>query len=242
MDVTNRVAAITLSLLVIFVAFLVLLLTWGAPDESIARMSDFAGFLEDHNDTAGQFVVTFLALIFMLLGLTVIIFEMAPPETGSVKVGQVGAGEARIGTDEIGERLEEELRTVPRLREVQASVSSRGARADIKLDLYVDAQADVATTANQAIERTREIVERRMGVELDRPPKAAVHFREFPGERRTAESAELPTQRPSWRPADAAVAPGPSAASPPSNPESVSNIGPAHEASPAAHEDQPSGA
>lgn len=242
MDVTNRIAAVVVSLLVMFLAFLVIMLAWGAPDESIKRIADLAGYLGDHNTDAVKALVTFGGLIVMLLGLTVIIFELAPPETGSVKVAKVGSGDARIGTDEIAQRLEDELRGIPHLQHLEARVSARGSRASLKLELYVEPDADLAQTANEACTRAREVVEGRMGVELDAPPRADVHYGERARDAREATApprpaAAAPTSTPSWRPA------GSSADNPASTSvQPASSSGPVHEASPTAHEDQPSGA
>jgi hypothetical protein len=226
MEETNRVAAVFVSLLLIFVALLVVLLTWQAPDQSIERIADLAGYLDDHNTAATQMLITFGALILALIGLTVIIVEIAPPETGSVKVAKVGTGEARIGTDEIARRLEDELRLVPRLRGVEARVSSRGTRADLRLDLFVDSEADVTQAANDAIQRARDIVETRMGVELEAPPRAEVHFSEESSKRVTA-----PAHTPSWQPTATPAAQQPSSSS-----------GLDHEASSTVSEDRPAGA
>jgi hypothetical protein len=234
MDETNRIAAIFLSLLLMFVALLVILLAWGAPDESIKRIADLAGYLEDHNTNATQLLVTFGGLIFVLIGVTVIIVELAPPQTGNVRVAKVGAGEARIGTDEITKLLEDELRALSRLRGVEASVSSRGARANVKLDLFVDTQADVAQTANEAIERTRDIIETRMGVELDAPPRAEVHYTE--GSEAKSRVAGTPSSTPSWQP----VAPQPRAQAPTN--EQPAATGTSHETAPTVSEDRPTGA
>jgi len=238
MDVTNRTAAVIASLLLIFVAFLVILLAWQAPDESIKRIADFSGFLRDHNTDAAKLLVTFGGLIFMLLGMIVIIFELAPPQTGSVKVAKVGSGDARIGTDQISQRLEDELRGIAHLRDIEAKVSSRGNRADVKLELYVDTGADLAQTTNEACGRAREIVEGRMGVELEAAPRAEIHYREqHDGRERSVqprEAAPAPTNTPSWRPAE----PAPAA----SSDQPASTSGSLHEASQTAHEDQPTGA
>src|ERR1700694_3034424 len=129
MDETNRIAAIVFALLLMFLALIVILLAWGSPDESIKRLADLANYLHNHNTNATKLLITFGALIFVLLGLTVIIFELMPPQTSSVKVTKAGAGEVRIASDEITRRLEDELRAVPRLRNVEARVSSRGPRA-----------------------------------------------------------------------------------------------------------------
>lgn len=245
MDETNRVAAIVLSLLLIFCALLVILLAWGAPDESIKRIADLSSYLNNHNTTAIQLLVTFGALIFVLLAAAVIIVELAPPQTGSVKVAKVGVGDARIDTDEIRRRLEDELRAVPRLRGIEARVSSRGSRADVKLDLVVDTEADVAQTAGEAIQRTRDIVETRMGVELESPPRAEVHYSEESGSKRAPVApVPAPVSTPSWRPAVSTPAPTDDIAPRPMPPndQPASTSGSVHEASSTAHEDRPSGA
>jgi hypothetical protein len=235
MDETNRAGAILASVFLICLALIVILLAWGRPDESITRIADLSNFLGDHNTDATKLLITFGGLIVVLLGLTVVIFELAPPQTGSVRVAKVGSGEARIGTDEITRRLEDELRTVPRLRGAEARVFSRGSRAEVRLELYVDTEADVAQTANEAIQRTREIVESRMGVELDSPPKAEVHYSEQPGGKSRPMAASAPLtaapSTPSWRPAESNTA----------SSDEPSSSGPVHEASKATHEDQPSG-
>ena len=242
MDETNRVSAVVLSLLLIFVALLVILLAWATPDESIDRIADLAGYLNDHNEPATQMLVTLGALIFALIGLTVIIFELAPPQTGSVKIAQVGAGDVRIGTDEIARRLEDELRAVPCLRGIEAHVSSRGSRAEVKLNLFVDTEADVAQTAGEAIQLTRDIVETRMGVELESPPRAEVHYREDSADKRTIVApVSAPVSTPSWQPAADPTDNIASRAMPPGD-QRASDPGSIHEASSTAQQDRTPGA
>jgi hypothetical protein len=179
MDVTNRVLIIGAALLWIFVIFVVILLAWGAPDDSIIRIQDLGGYLEDHNNTAAKMIITLGGLIFALLALMIIIIELAPPESGQLAVTKVGSGEARIGTDEIALRLEEELRQVPQLMQVQAAVIGRGSKAEVKLDLHVAPQADLALVAEEACHRAQQLVEGRMGVALTGQPKAELHYREL---------------------------------------------------------------
>ncbi len=238
MDQTNRILIVSGALLWIFIVLLIILLAWGAPDESIERIGDLAGYLDDHNDAAAKLIVTFGGLIFILLAAIVIIFEVAPPSTGSVRVSRVGAGEARIGTDEIALRLEEELRSVPHLTGIQAAVNARGAKAEVNLDLYVTADADLAATSDEACRRAREVVEERMGVVLDCEPHARVHYRELQVVR--PEASPPPTERASATPP---VAP-PQFRAPPAtalgNTPVVTES--PHEASETAQEDRPAGA
>ena len=179
MDVTNRTIIVGGALIGIFLVLLVILLAWSAPDESVKRMGDFANYLEEHNDRGTQLVITLGGLIVVLLAGLMVIFELAPPETGSVRVRTSGAGDAGVGIDEIVQRLEDELRPLPSLSGVQANVAARGRKAEVKLDLFVGAQADLAATTEEALRRTRELLEGRMGIELEKPPHAEIHYREL---------------------------------------------------------------
>ena len=192
MDVTNRTVIVGGALIGIFLVFLVILLAWSAPDQSIERLGDLSGYLDDHNSTGAKLIVTFGGLILVLLAALVIIFEVAPPETSSVRVARVGGGQARIASDEVSQRLEEELRAVPQLNGVQATVQPRGNRAGVALDLSVSADADLAATTDDALRRTRELMEGRMGIEIEGQPQANIHYREL----RVARPAVPPAAKP----------------------------------------------
>ena len=179
MDQTNRVLIVGAALLWIFALLVIIFLAWGSPDESIEQLADLAGYLEDHNDTEAKLIITFGGLIFALLGAIIVIVEVSPPETGSLKVERIGSGEAHIGTDEVAQRLEEEIQALPHVHQVQASVLARGAKAEVKLEMHVTAEADLAVTSEEACRLTRQLVEERMGVALTRPPQAQLHYREL---------------------------------------------------------------
>ncbi len=179
MDQTNRVLIVGAALLWVFVLLVIILLAWGSPDESIEQLADLAGYLEDHNDTEAKLIITFGGLILALLGAIIVIVEVSPPETGSLQVERIGSGEAHIGTDEVAQRLEEEIQALPHVHQVQASVLARGAKAEVKLEMHVTAEADLAVTTEEACRLTRQLVEERMGVALTRPPQAQLHYREL---------------------------------------------------------------
>jgi hypothetical protein len=178
-DVTNRTMIIGGALLLMFVALVIVMLAWGAPDESIDRLSDLAGYMGDHNNQAAKLIITFGGIIVLLLAAVVIIFEVSPPDTGSVKVLKVGTGDARIGTDEIAEQVSQAVRAMPEVNDAMVSVSAQGDRADISLQLHVGAQADLSAVADEACRRARTLVEGQMGVELVRPPRARLHYKEL---------------------------------------------------------------
>ena len=236
MDLTNRTLIIGGALIWIFLVLVVILLAWGAPDESIERLGDLAGYLDDHNSTPAKLIVTFGGLIFIMLAAIVIVFEVAPPDTGSVRVRRVGAGQASIATEEIVQRLEEELRNVSHLTGVQAKVLARGRKAEVQLDLSVGSDADLTATSEEACRIARELVEQRMGVELDCSPKAQIHYREL----RVARPAGPPPGTPSaaqptfTTPAPSPFQQAPGATQPPPS-EST------HEASERTQQDRPAG-
>ena len=192
MDLTNRVLVLGGALLWIFVILVIILLAWGAPDESIVRLTDLAGYLEDHNETTVKLIMTFGGLILILLAVIVIIFEVAPPATRSMRVEKVGGGEARISTEEIAHVLEEKLRELPDVNQVQASVLARGRKAEVSLDLHVGLEADLSATAEEACRRARQLFEEQIGVTLARSPQARLHYREL----RVARPKEASTSPP----------------------------------------------
>ncbi len=237
MDQTNRLLIVSAALTWIFLILLVVLLAWGAPDGSINKLSDFAGYLGHHNDAAARLIITFGGLILALLGAIVVVYEVAPPDSGNVRVGNVGGGDVRISTEDVVQRLEEELRSVPKLPGIQATVLPRGKKAEVNLDLYVSGDADLAVISEEACRRARELVGGRMGVTLDCDPRAQVHYRELlvarPAPATLASSPfsspPVSTPTPAWTPERSSAA-GPS------------TVEPAHEASEAAQEDHPTGA
>lgn len=224
MDLTNRALIIAGALLCIFVALVIVLLAWGAPDQSIERIGDLAGYLQDHNSRPAQFIITFGGLIFVLLSALIIVYEVAPPETGSVRVQRVGSGQASIATDEIVQRLEEELGRVSQLTGVQANVIARGRKAEVNLDLFVSSDADLAAASEEACRIARELVEQRMGVQLDCAPRAQIHYREL----RVARPAGPTSAAPPMPPFSTASGPPPPAES-------------THEASETTQQNQPTG-
>jgi hypothetical protein len=179
MDLTNRALIIGYALLLILLASIVIFLAWGAPDQSIERLSDLAGYLDDHNNNAAKVLVTLGGLIVVLIGLLVIIYEVLPPETGSVRLQHVSNGQADIAVEEVVQRLESELRALPQLADAQATITGRGRKAEVNLDLYVTPDADLASTSEEACRVARELMEGRMGLQLDGQPRAQVHYREL---------------------------------------------------------------
>ena len=236
MDLTNRILILGGALLGIFVVIVIILLAWGAPEQSIERLNELATYMEDHNNNAAKLIITLGGLILVLLAAIVVIIEVAPPESGSLKVANVETGDARIPTEEVAHLLEEELSQLPQLNRVQARVEVRGDKAEVDLDLHVGADADLAATAEEACRRATDLLARRIGVALARPPRAELHYLELRlAGRHTASgsvsSSEIHPQAMGSEPSATLRA-----GSPPATTEST------HEASERSPEDRPPGA
>ena len=175
----NRFVVALLALLVIFGVAVVITLAWGAPDGSIARIADLAGWLRRHNDRDTKVIVTLAGVVIMLAMLMAIILELTPSSTQRMRVRRVKAGEATITTREIAERIDAELLQVEHVAECQTIVAAHGRRVEAVLDLHVDAGADLTRTADDACTRVRQLVEGQIGVELAAPPRARLHYREL---------------------------------------------------------------
>jgi hypothetical protein len=201
MDQTNRAIIVTAALLFIFVIFVVIMLAWGSPDSTIDRIYRLADYLTEHNNQETKLIITFGGFILALGALLLIIYEMTPPQSGSLRV-EVGSGDARISTEEIALRVENEIRAMPQVQDVQATVGGRGSKAEVNLALHVQPQADLAQTAGEACARVRDLIENKMGVGLLSEPKAELHYRELQvvrGPNAAGPVSESPA--PAWKPA-----------------------------------------
>ncbi len=234
MDLTNRVLIVCGALTWIFLVMVVILLAWGAPEDSIDKILDLGNYLADHNDTPAKLIVTFGGLILIMLALIVIISEVAPSDGGTLKMERVGGATAHISTEEVALRLEEELQTFPQLRQVQASVKSKGQKAEVKLELHVGAEAELTSTAEEACRRARQLLEERMGVALAGPPEARLHYQEL----KVGGSRKSPQSTPSGSPSLATTSPPEDRQAPSPSSREWSPPKPSGESTPA---EQPSG-
>ena len=191
-DLTNRIMAVAFALFWIFAVLLIILLVWSSPDESITRISDLAGYLNDHNTTEAKLIITFGGTILILLATLLILFELVPAESNNLKIQQVGGGEVEISAEEAVLRVEEELRLVPQVDQVEAKIVGKGKKAEVSLTLHVAADANLANTADEVVSRASSFLEEKMGIQLAKPPSAEIHYRELRVSSRAAASQQAP--------------------------------------------------
>ena len=174
----HRLTIAILAVLLIIAALGTILLAWIAPDASLDRLNDFTDFLADHNDRDGKLILTLAAVVVILLMACVLIVEVLPP-SNQLRVGDVESGVVAITTSQIAQRVEASVADVDQVSAAKATVSRRGNRVEVVLDLDVEAGADLARTADEACRRAHHLVERQLRIELAARPRARLHYREL---------------------------------------------------------------
>lgn len=179
LDRFNRIIIVVVALAIVLVALFVLLLTWGAPGDTITRIADFAGYLHRHNDRETKVIISLAATVIALLMLTVVIAELTPSPAQKIRVRSMKSGEAVVTTSQIASRINEEVTQVPHIRACAADVLARGKKVEVVLDLHVDAGANLSQAADEACRRAHLLVEQQLGIEMASMPRARLHYREL---------------------------------------------------------------
>jgi hypothetical protein len=180
MDIANRLAIVLLALLIMFAVAVVVLFTWAAAPQSVERLSDFVGFLDDHaEDNGSRVILTLGAAVVALLALVIVIVELTPPQAERVPVRDVRAGDALLSTDAIAQRLRQEISAVPHVTQTKATVSARGKGVEVDLELHVDPETNLALTSEEACRAVENLLTNRLSVEMARPPRLNLRYSEL---------------------------------------------------------------
>lgn len=189
----NRFVVSLLAMIVIAGALVTIILTWTSADASIERITDFAGFLQDHDDQDGKLILTLAMVVLILLMASVLVLELAASPSQRMRIHNVTAGEVTITTARIGEHIDDAVRGVGHISDCRTTVARKGQRVEVILDLYVDPGADLAQTADEACRRAHSLVDK-LGIELASKPRARLHYREL----RLQAEGKPPDDRDSW--------------------------------------------
>lgn len=191
----NRFFVSLLALAVMFAAVLAIILAWTAADSTISRISDFAGWLEDHNDRDGKIILTLVMVVIILVMASALVLELTASASERMRVRNVTSGDVTITTTRIAAHIDDAVREVPHVADSKTVVARKGKRIEVVLDLHVDAGADLAKTADDACRRARTLVEK-LGIELASMPRARLHYRELRLHAEGPPSANEPWSRP----------------------------------------------
>jgi len=176
-DAFNRTAIVGLAFVWVILMALVILLTWGADTDTIDRLGDLVGYLNDHTDTASKLILTLGAAALIVLSLTVIVAELVPAAPADeVRLESVTGATAILPTEAIIQRLEQELRSLPQVQEAQAMVAARDKGLAVALTLTLTPDAVVASATEEACRLAQETIEQKIGVALVGLPTVEIRF------------------------------------------------------------------
>jgi hypothetical protein len=179
MDTANRLVIVIVALLLIFAMAVIILLTWAAAPETVEKLGDFVTYLDDHTDTGSRLLLTLGLLVLILLALTLIIAEVAPPQSSRVEILDVRGGTALLSTDDIAQRVQEEVEGVPHVLQAKATVQARGRGVEVEMELHVDPDCNLADTSDEACRVVQSVLSDKMSIALMRPPRVQVRYEEL---------------------------------------------------------------
>jgi hypothetical protein len=176
MNETNRLILTLLAGLWIILMAVIIFLAWAAPDDAVDRIGDFAEFLDDNNTNAGKLIVTLAALAAAVLGLLVIIVELAPEdEPKDLRVEQAGATTI-VPADALRMRLEEALLGLPEVTAARSKVWSRSKGIAAELNLTVTPEANVSHVTQEAARVVVDTVQTDLGLPVAGIPTVKIAF------------------------------------------------------------------
>lgn len=176
MNVANRVLVVVGILVLVGLALTAIVLTWAASGETIARLSDFARYLGDHNNTLSKLIITLGSAVILLLALSLMILELAPRAERTVDVREVKAGTAALAIEAVARRIEQAVVEVAQVESAKAKVTARGKGVEIDLQLLVDPDSDLAAVADEVSQVTRDTLTQKMNVDLAKPPRVRFYY------------------------------------------------------------------
>jgi hypothetical protein len=195
MDAFNRGIIVTLAAIWVILMALVILVTWAADTETIDRLGDLVGYLNDHTDSASKLILTLGALALVVLCLIVIVAELAPAgASANIRLEGVTGARAVLSADDISQRIEQEVTALPQVKESRASVAARDKGLAVALNLLLWPDANVVETTEAACRVTQETIEHKIGVALVGLPKVQIAF--SPPEEEPAPAPESEQEEP----------------------------------------------
>src|SRR6266545_4621275 len=143
MNEANRTAIVLLAAFWIVVMAIAIFLTWAAPDDVIDALGDIVQEMDDNNGAAGRLVVTLGALALAVLGLLVIILELAPEdEERELRVRQAGTTTI-VPAQALRARIEEALVALPDVSSARARVWTKDNSIATNLELGLKTPANL---------------------------------------------------------------------------------------------------
>jgi hypothetical protein len=149
---------------------------WAAPEELVRALGDIVEFIDENDGAAGQLIVTLGALAAAVMGLLVIVVELAPEdEPKELRVEQAGATTV-IPADALRLRLEEALLALPDVTAARARVHAKDKGIASVLELTVTPSTNVAEVTQSAARVVVDVVQTDLGLPIAGVPVVKVAF------------------------------------------------------------------
>ena len=176
MNEANRTAIVVLAAAWIVMMAIVIFLTWAAPGDVIEALGDLVQDMDKNNDTAGRLIVTLGALALAVLGLLVIIFELAPEdEERELRVRQAGSTTI-VPARALKARLEEALSNLPDVNTARARVYTKDNGIATNLDLGLKPRSSVGHATQEASRVVVDIIQAELGLPVAGLPHVRIGF------------------------------------------------------------------
>jgi hypothetical protein len=176
MDSSNRLIIVLCACAWIVAMAVIIFLTWAAPDRTISRLGDFVQFLSDNNTDAGKLVITLAALAAGIIGLLVMVVEVAPDaEPKDLRVEQAGATLV-IPADALRLRLEEALLMLPDVTAARTHVWTRDKGIATSMELTVPPGVNLASVTREAVRVVVEVIHTDLGLPVSGVPPVKIAF------------------------------------------------------------------
>jgi hypothetical protein len=165
MNVFNRVLVVLLLLgwIGALIASLVL------PGASIATLRYALDWWAQAVTTVpGIYIHWVVAAGLLIVAVVLLVLEIRRPRRLTVKLRQATGGIVELSTESVARSLEYHIAQVPGVTQVRPLVTSRGKTVRVALALETDPLVDVPAKSEEIIQLTRELVEGKLGLKLDR--------------------------------------------------------------------------
>lgn len=197
MDAFNRGIIVALAAIWVILMALVILVTWTADTETIDRLGDLVRYLDEHTDNASKLILTLGVSSLIVLCLIVIVAELAPAgPSADIRLEGVTGATAVLSTEDINQRIEQEVTALPQIKECKASVTARDRGLAVALNLVLGPDANVPEATEEACRVTQETIEQKIGVALVGLPTVQIRFSAPEGEPAPASEGEQEPPRP----------------------------------------------
>jgi hypothetical protein len=212
MNVFNRIVLVFLCLALMAGSIAVIALAWEAPNGSIDALQDAVTWLDDNNQDSEKTILTAIAGAIAFLALVMLFLELIPRSSDQVRANDLQMGAVMLPTAAISQRVEAAVRAGADVSDVRAQLKGRRNGVLVRLDLYVDPDANLSEVTEQAYHATTDVLTERLHVSLLAPPVVRIHYRASKSRGREEGVAEQPDGR--FVPTQSAVAAAATAAVP----------------------------